>query len=326
MSARVRTCSLFLAMLASRGSATAQPAGKCEGVVFSEPPAESATVTVDRIEGQAMFAEVGGEHDLGGVNGACVQLFDRRDKRLLIAGATEDDGSFALPRPMPGAYVLTASLAPFHDIVVPLQVPDVPAHDGGAGVFLHMRLKEDRRDSFVTLIHDLALRRELLEMKRVDQDVRNELIRKGADSPDPEAESRMAAIDARNIKRVQEIVGHGWPGADRVGIDGAEAAWLLVQHAPHAIQEELFPLVEAAYHDGALSGQSYALLLDRIRVGDGKPQVYGSQAKGFDQWKGHEPTLEPIEDEEHVDQRRAEVGLGTLTEYREFLKEMYFPK
>jgi hypothetical protein len=84
--------------------------------------------------------------------------------------------------------------------------------------------------------------------------------------------------------------------------------------------------VEKAYRSGGLLGQSYALLLDRVRVGEGKPQVYGTQAKRFEEWKGQEPTLEPIEDEANVDKRRAQVGLPPLSEYREMLKRVYFPQ
>ena len=58
-------------------------------------------------------------------------------------------------------------------------------------------------------------------------------------------------------------------------------------------------------------------------VGEGKPQVYGTQVK---EWKGKEPVLQPIEDEANVDKRRAEVGLFPLSEYRELLKKMYFPQ
>ena len=60
-------------------------------------------------------------------------------------------------------------------------------------------------------------------------------------------------------------------------------------------------------------------------VGDGKLQVYGTQAKPFDQWKGTVPVLEPIEDEANVNKRRAEVGLFPLSDYLRMLKDMYFP-
>jgi hypothetical protein len=172
-----------------------------------------------------------------------------------------------------------------------------------------------------------ALRKELLQRVEQDQAIRNELIRKGIAQPDPDLLARMKAIDASNTERMKAIIRqYGWPGPSLVGRDGTEAAFLLVQHADLAVQKEALPLVEKAYKKGELQGQSYALLLDRVLVGEGKPQVYGTQAKPFDQWKGHEPVLEPIEDEANVDKRRAEVGLISLSEYRKFLKQMYVPE
>jgi Family of unknown function (DUF6624) len=88
----------------------------------------------------------------------------------------------------------------------------------------------------------------------------------------------------------------------------------------------MLPLVEAAYRQKKLQGQDYALLLDRVLVAEGKPQIYGTQAKNFDQWKGGEPVFDPIEDEANVDKRRAEVGLFPMAEYRRLLKQWYLPK
>ena len=126
---------------------------------------------------------------------------------------------------------------------------------------------------------------------------------------------------------MKEIVKkHGWPKPELVGPDGVQAAFLIVQHAEHEFQKEMLPHVKKAFQDGAIPGQSYALLLDRVLVGDGKPQVYGTQAKSIQEWDGETPTLQPIEDEANVDKRRAEVGLSPLAEYRELLKQVYFPK
>lgn len=177
-------------------------------------------------------------------------------------------------------------------------------------------------------VADPALRQELLKMVAQDQAIRNELIKKGIERPDKTLEARMTAIDRANTARVKEIVRRhgGWPGPELVGPDGTEAAFLIVQHADHATQKEMLPLVRSAYKSGKLSGQSYALLLDRTLVGDGKPQVYGTQAKRFEHWKNGEPALEPIEDEANVDKRRAEVGLFPLSEYLKIMKQLYFPQ
>jgi hypothetical protein len=153
------------------------------------------------------------------------------------------------------------------------------------------------------------------------------LIKKGVERVDKKLEARMSAIDSANTARMKAIVRqYGWPGPELVGADGTEATFLIVQHAEYEFQEEMLPLVRDAYRANKLPGQFYALLLDRVLVREGKPQIYGTQAEPFDKWNGKEPVLKPIEDEANVDKRRAEVGLPPLSEYRQSLKRLYFPK
>lgn len=172
-----------------------------------------------------------------------------------------------------------------------------------------------------------ALRQELINRLERDQAIRNEWIKIGFDTHDAALEARMRDIDSSNAARMKEIVEQfGWPGPDLVGEDGRDAAFIIVQHAQYEVQKEMLPMVREAYKAGKLPGQFYALLVDRVLVREGKPQIYGTQAKSADHWKGHEPVLEPIEDEANVDKRRAEVGLPPVAEYLVMLKEMYFPK
>ena len=284
-------------------------------------------MAIDRLEGQAALVPPGRPHATGSVIGACILLFRRGAETPLAVGTADGSGRFAFPRPEPGPYVLVAALDSFHALAVFLQVSDIPPHpDVERGLLLHMRMEGDDRGSSASVIRHLALRRELLEMERVDQAVRNEWIQAGADIPNPELQSRMAAVDARNTARLRALVEeHGWLGAGLVGADGAVSAFLILQHASHDVQKALFPLVEAGYREGTVSGDRYALLLDRILVGDGRPQLYGTQPEPFDAWVDGEPALAPIEDESNVDARRAEVGLMPLVEYRELLKRFYFP-
>ncbi len=172
-----------------------------------------------------------------------------------------------------------------------------------------------------------ALRDEILRRRDSDQQIRNEMTQKGAwDHPDEGLNARIRAIDKDNAARMRELLKqYGWPGPDLIGTDGTFAAWLLVQHADLELQSQALPHVHEAFLAKKLPGSCYALLLDRVRVGEGKPQVYGSQARPFDQWTNHTPALEPIEDEANVDRRRAEVGLGPLSEYVQSLKSSYFP-
>jgi Family of unknown function (DUF6624) len=172
-------------------------------------------------------------------------------------------------------------------------------------------------------VKEPAPRRELLKRLEQDQAIRDELTNKGLENPDKAIMASMQAIDTSNTERMRTIVRHyGWPNPRLVGRDGTDAAFLLVQHANLAFQKEMLPLIEKAHKQGELSGQRYALLLDRVLVGEGKRQVYGTQAK----LKGKEFVPDPIEDESNVDKRRAEVGLPPLSEYLKVLKREYFPR
>ena len=300
---------------------------RCRQIDYFEPPTGSAEVVIDQLQGQNALALTGSPLELSGPSGICVLLFRPDNETPIAAGATGEGGRFAFPRPAPGSYILVAASERIRDLAVSVGIADVPPHpDAERGLLLHVRAEKDDRGGFGSVIRHLALRRELLEMRRLDQEVRHEWIQAGASTPGPELVSRMAAIDDRNTTRLRAIVDeHGWPGSDLVGRDGAESAFLVLQHASHPVQKEMFPLVEAGHRAGTVSGQNYALLLDRILVRDGQPQVYGSQARPFDEWIDGEPALEPIEDERNVDVRRAEIGLPPLAEYRELLKRLYLP-
>jgi hypothetical protein len=170
------------------------------------------------------------------------------------------------------------------------------------------------------------LRQELLKRVSEDQRIRNELIKKGIDHPDPALLAQMNRIDAINTARIKVIIKqHGWPGPKLIGRDGTDAFFLLAQHADPVFQKKVLPLVQKAYSRGILTGQNFALFTDRVLVESGKPQIYGTSARPFDQWKDGQPVFDPIEDEANVDKRRADVGLMPLSEYREFMKRLYFP-
>jgi uncharacterized protein DUF6624 len=168
-----------------------------------------------------------------------------------------------------------------------------------------------------------ALRLELLARLAQDQAIRDELIPKGLEHLTEDDKGRWLAIDADNTARMKVVLQqYGWPGPELVGRDGTEAAFVLVQHADYTLQKEALPLVRNAYLTGSLKGQDFALLQDRVLVKEGKPQIYGTQFK----ITGQELIPDPIEDEQNVDRRRAEVGLPSLAEYLAFARRMYFEK
>ena len=169
------------------------------------------------------------------------------------------------------------------------------------------------------------LRAELMEMHAADQEIRHRLMAGGLATPDLALALEMMQGDAARTARLVEIVdAHGWPTAEMVGREAVGAAFLLVQHADASpdVQQRMLPLVEASWQAGDLSGQSYALLVDRVRVGQGEPQVYGTQTLPVHLWTDGEPTPAPLEDPEGVDARRAAMGMTPLAEYLQGIREM----
>lgn len=110
---------------------------------------------------------------------------------------------------------------------------------------------------------------------------------------------------------------HGWPTRKLVGLDGTRAAWLLVQHADHAVafQRKCLTLMQAHRTDDQVAKADIAYLTDRVAVNEGKPQVYGTQGHVVEgAWRPRQ-----IRDDGNVDKRRQTVGLQPLKEYIEFM-------
>lgn len=173
-----------------------------------------------------------------------------------------------------------------------------------------------------------ALRRELLARVEQDQAARTAVVPLFAGgkpvAPDHPALKRLSEVDAENRAWLQELVDKtGWPGASRVGPDGAHAAWLLAQHADadRPFQQRCLDLLRPAVAAGEADGKDLAYLTDRVLVGEGKPQVYGTQLRTVD----GRLVPSPIADEAGVDGRRKAVGLGPLAEYVRQAEEFYRP-
>ena len=146
---------------------------------------------------------------------------------------------------------------------------------------------------------------EIMQRVRVDQEMRKDCAKTGA---------RMDSnIDIDNTRRMKEIVEEiGWPSKGVVGEEAAQGAWLLVQHADYDVdfQEGCLKMMKSLPED-EVSTINIAYLEDRVRCNKGRPQLYGTQFK------------RPIEDPEYVDERRVNVGLGSLAEYEKDMREVY---
>jgi hypothetical protein len=184
------------------------------------------------------------------------------------------------------------------------------------------------------------LRHELLDRMNADQNARQAFVNwcqkhnlnvdKDVDeshlNPQDKADCKkllsiVKKIDSENLSWLkQTIEKQGWPTNLLVGSDGANAAWLLVQHADADIkfQRKCLDLM-AALPKNEVSQTDFAYLTDRVLLAEGKKQIYGTQ---FD-WIAGKLQPQPLEDEANVDKRRAGAGLPPLAQYAKEMEELY---
>ena len=119
-------------------------------------------------------------------------------------------------------------------------------------------------------------------------------------------------MDSIDLIQVKEILDRdGWLGADVVGNTGNSALFLVIQHADLKTQEYYLPMMKEAVKKGNAQPANLALLIDRIEMRNGRPQIYGSQVN----MKDGKYVFYQIADESNVNKRREEVGLDPLEVY-----------
>ncbi|MBI4854035.1 MAG: hypothetical protein HY819_19750 [Acidobacteria bacterium] len=156
------------------------------------------------------------------------------------------------------------------------------------------------------------LRQELLSLIEEDNRLREELASNGSlyEGYHP----KMEEIHIRNAARLAEIIDEiGWPSTIYVGQDGAEAAWCIAQHAigNPGLQRKCLEALKKNVVLGYAPAWQAAMLEDRIRMFEGKPQIYGTQLEPDQDGKTRPYwTQEP----ELVEERRKSVGLEPLAD------------
>jgi hypothetical protein len=145
-----------------------------------------------------------------------------------------------------------------------------------------------------------------------DHETRTRLARDGAlfAGYHPEME-RVHLENAALLERVFDAL--GWPGRDRLGDDGAGAAFIILQHAISRpdLQRRGLALMLDAIPMGQANALDAAYLSDRIAVMEGRAQIFGTQ---FDWDQDGLLSPAPIAEPEDVDARREALGLPPMAE------------
>lgn len=171
---------------------------------------------------------------------------------------------------------------------------------------------------------DLAFLLDAYAMK--DREARNRAIAAmNAGVPEPQQYiiwQEIGREDAASTAFMKETVARiGWPTITRVGNEGADNAWLLVQHADRdrPFQAHCLKLMEPLLVKGEVDPKNFAYLYDRVAIGTGKKQRYGTQATS----RGNQWVISDLENPAKVDEYRRQVGLGPLKDYLDLIRRMY---
>jgi hypothetical protein len=175
--------------------------------------------------------------------------------------------------------------------------------------------------SVAAQVSNPALRDELLAMEKVDQEERVKCTAGDADFQIQCLKKLSETIDAVNTKRLEEIFDqYGFPDTAKVGKEGLRAFMVLLQHTTtDKLREKSIKPITKAFKRRELTSQDYANFIDRFRLHQGKPQIYGS---GFETKDG-KLVLSKTEGLKDLDKRRKKIGLPPMSEHVEMLKSIY---
>ncbi|HMU10647.1 MAG TPA: hypothetical protein PKC54_11600 [Ferruginibacter sp.] len=141
--------------------------------------------------------------------------------------------------------------------------------------------------------------------------------------PSDSAAAAYQRVIRSNFPLVKKILNeHGFPGYQMVGKESSGNYFLLVQHSDFdvAFQKRVLPLMKAEVDNNNASGATYAYLVDRINLNEGREQVYGTQV--IMEQSG--TRLKPCMDTINLDKRRLAVGLSPIKDYLKKCDEVFF--
>lgn len=126
----------------------------------------------------------------------------------------------------------------------------------------------------------------------------------------------MRAIHEENAQLLEKFLDeYGWPYPSKYGHEVHYAAWLIAIHAisKPALLNRVLAILEITLKSGEPVANEYVKLFDRVGLYEGRGQTYGTQFFPSPQgWHARE-----LIDPDHVDERRAALGLSTFEENKQ---------
>jgi hypothetical protein len=158
-----------------------------------------------------------------------------------------------------------------------------------------------------------AVRDQVLRLYKDDQEVRK---KEGFDPKRLEETDRRTAVPLKTI-----FDQYGVPTYDMVGVEAAKDFVVMVQHQSAEFRRVVLPKLKANVDAGQADPAEYASVYDRTQRDQGQNQLYGEQLECA---TGKALSEAPIDDEAHVNLRRAELGLMRVELYARLVR-LYSP-
>ena len=154
-----------------------------------------------------------------------------------------------------------------------------------------------------------TLRELLITLNGKDFELREQLLKQGTLYEG--YDEKMEALHIENAEKLHTIIKeYGWPGRSQVGKDGADAAFILAQHAisKPSLQKYFLEQLSKAVEGEEATPIQLACLEDRILFNQAKPLKYGML---FD-WDEAGVFTTKVDDLTLANERRKKIGLGTI--------------
>lgn len=166
---------------------------------------------------------------------------------------------------------------------------------------------------------DELLKQRLTAMAKRDQSVRKPEYFAGGVTPRLVEEQER--VDGELTVELKAIVRQkGWPTIRLVGLQASEHAALILTHSKdHSFQRAMLPRLQELADREEIAGSGIAFVVDKVLLSNGEPQRFGTQF----QWEHGAVKMLPVEDMEHLDERRAKYLLPPWAEYMESITDMY---
>jgi hypothetical protein len=174
-------------------------------------------------------------------------------------------------------------------------------------------------DEIVTEIGAMAARDRLLR-EAIGEGLRNARTFQIRNALIERTRSTFERVDRQNSARLREILqAISWEQLLAISQRAADDAWSIISHSDDLeFKQEMLAQFEPLALSGRMPGSRYAMLYDDIAQMEGRPQRYATNFDCFDGQYRPRPT----EDLEHVDERRASLGMEPLETYAARMRQV----